>query len=411
MKKVDLIGVGMTKFDKHPNKTSRDLLVEATREAITSVDKGIYLKEDVKGLFVGYFTPSLYEHQGHSGPLITEWLGLTGIPAFRTESACASASAALTTGYFAIASGMYDVVMVAGVEKMTKLDTPGVTDALSIAADDVFELGTGITFPGLFALMAQEYFEKYGGNWEDLQAVTLKNHHNGSLNPKAQFQAEISAIAKKTAIKKDVTFKDEMDFLKSKYNPWIAYPLRLFDCSPISDGASVAFLTSREISNRFTDKPLHINGVGLSTDTLTVAGRSDLTTSEATINAAAVAYKMAGVTPNNIDIAEVHDCFTINEVILSETLSFFKKGEGLKAAQEGRTSLSGDKPINTDGGLKSKGHPVGATGIAMVHEIWEQLRGEAGERQVKGNPKIGLTCNVGGSTASSMVFIFERGEK
>ena len=411
MKKVDLIGVGMTKFGKHTNETGRDLLAEAMGEAIASADKGIDPKKDIKGLFVGYFTPSLYEHQAHLGPLSTEWLGLTGIPAFRTESACASASAALATGYFAVASGIYDVVMVAGVEKMTTLNTTGVTDALSIAADDVFELSTGITFPGLFALMAQEYFEKYGVSWEDLQAVTLKNHHNGSLNPKAQFQAEISAIAKKTAIKKGVTFKDEMDFLKSKYNPLVAYPLHLFDCSPISDGASVAFLASREISNQFTDKPLHIKGVGLSTDTLTVAGRPDLTNSEATVNAAAAAYKMAGITPNDIDIAEVHDCFTINEVILSEALGFFGKGEGLKAAQEGRTSLFGDKPINTDGGLKSKGHPVGATGIAMVHEIWEQLRGEAGERQLKGDPKIGLTCNVGGSTASSMVFIFERGEK
>jgi acetyl-CoA acetyltransferase len=411
MKKVDLISVGMTKFGKHPDKTGRDLLAEAMGEAIASVDKGIDPKKDIKGLFIGYFTPSLYEHQGHSGPLSTEWLGLTGVPAFRTESACASSSAALATGYFAVASGMYDLVMVAGVEKMTNLDTPGVTNALSIAADDVFELTTGITFPGFFALMAQEYFEKYTGNWENLQAVTLKNHHNGSLNSKAQFQAEISAIAEKTAIKKSVTFKDEMDFLKSKYNPLVAYPLRLFDCSPISDGATVAFLANSEISNRFTNKPLHIKGVGLSTDTLMVAGRPDLTTSKATVNAAAAAYKMAGVTSSDIDIAEVHDCFTINEVILSEDLGFFKKGEGLKAAQEGRTSLSGDKPINTDGGLKSKGHPVGATGIAMVHEIWEQLRGEAGERQIKGNPEIGLICNVGGSTASSMVFIFERGEK
>ncbi|HBY57130.1 MAG TPA: hypothetical protein DEG96_04630 [Candidatus Atribacteria bacterium] len=411
MKEVDLISVGMTNFGKHFDKTGRDLLIEAAREAITHVDKGIDMKRDVKALCIGYFTPDLFEHQGHIGALSAEWLGLSGIPAFRTESACASSSAALATGYFAVASGMYDLVMVAGVEKMTNLDTPGVTNALSIAADDVFELTTGITFPGLFALMAQEYFEKYSGSWEDLQTVTLKNHHNGSLNSKAQFQAEISAIAEKTAIKKGVTFKDEMDFLKSKYNPLVAYPLRLFDCSPISDGASVAFLTSREISKRFTDKPLHIIGVGLGTDTISLSGRPDLTTSKATENAAVAAYKMARITPEDIDIAEVHDCFTINEVILSEDLGFFKKGEGLKAAQEGRTSLSGDKPINTDGGLKSKGHPVGATGIAMVHEIWLQLRGEAGKRQVKGNPKIGLTCNVGGSSASAMVFIFERGEK
>lgn len=411
MEKVDLVGIGLTKFTRHDNKTSRDLLAEALKEAILSIDKGIDLQKDIKALFVGYFTPSLYEHQAHYGPLIAEWFGLTGIPAFRTESACASGSSALATGYFAVASGVYDIVMVCGVEKMTTLDTSGVTDALSIAADNIFELSTGITFPGLFALMAQEYFEKYGGNWEDLQSVTLKNHYNGSLNPKAQFQAEISAIAEKTTIKKGITFKDEMDFLKSEYNPLVAHPLRLFDCSPISDGAAVVFLTNNKISNRFTDRPLHIKGIGLSTDTLTVAGRDDLTTSKATLKAASTAYKMAGITPNAIDIAEVHDCFTINEIILSEDLGFFKKGEGLKAAQKGRTSIAGDRPINTDGGLKSKGHPVGATGIAMVNEIWEQLRGEAGERQVKNDPRIGLTCNVGGSNASSMVFIFERGER
>jgi acetyl-CoA acetyltransferase len=333
MKQVDLIGSGLTRFSKHSDKTSRDLLLEAFQEAIKTVDKGIDVQKDIKALFVGYFTPSLYEHQAHYGPLITEWLGLTGIPAFRTESACASASAALATGYFAVASGMYNLVMVCGVEKMTTLDTAGVTDALSIAADDVFELGTGITFPGLFALMAQEYFSKYGGNWEDLQSITLKNHYNGSLNPKAQFQSEISTIADKTAVKKGVTFKGEMDFLKSRYNPLVACPLRLFDCSPISDGAAVAFLADSEISNSFTDRPLHIKGIGLSTDTLTVAGRADLTTSIATLNAASSAYKMAGITPQDIDIAEVHDCFTINEVILSEDLGFFTKGEGLKESK------------------------------------------------------------------------------
>jgi acetyl-CoA C-acetyltransferase len=293
---------------------------------------------------------------------------------------------------------------------MTTLDTSGVTDALSVAGDDIFELGTGITFPGYFALIAQEYFKKYGESWEDLQAVTLKNHYNGSLNPKAQFQAGISAIAEKISIKKGVTFKDEMDFLNSKYNPPIAYPLRLFDCAPISDGAAVAFLANSEISNKFTDRPLSIKGVGLSTDTFTVAGRTDLTTSKATINAADKAYKMAGITPKDIGIAEVHDCFTINEVILSEALGFFKKGEGLKATLSGKTSISGAIPINTDGGLKSKGHTVGATGIAMVNEIWEQIRGEAGKRQIGNNPSFGLTCNLGGSNASSTVFIFERGK-
>ncbi len=408
MKQVDIIGVGMTKFGKHPEETGRDLLVSAMKEAISHVDKGIDIKKDIEALFVGYFTPEFYEHQGHIGALTAEWLGLSGIPAFRTESACASSSAALVTGYWAVASGMYDLVAVAGVEKMTTLDTPGVTDALSVAADNIYELPTGITFPGLFALMAIEYFRKYGVSWEDLQAITIKNHHNGALNPKAQFQKEIVDIATEIGKKKGVAFKDEMDFLKSKYNPPIAYPLRLFDCSPISDGASVVFLANSDISKNFTDKPVRIAGLGLGTDTIAIAGRPDLTTSKATVNAANAAYKMAGVKPEDIDVAEVHDCFTINEAILSEDLGFFKRGEGVKAAKEGRTSLAGDKPINTDGGLKSKGHPVGATGIAMIHEIWLQLRGEAGERQVKSNPEVGLTCNVGGSSASAVVTILER---
>ena len=408
MKQVDIIGAGITKFGKHPEETGRDLLASAFKEAVENVDKGIDIKKDIKGLFVGYFTPEFYEHQGHIGALAAEWLGLSGIPAFRTESACASGSAALTTGYWAVASGMYDIVAVAGVEKMTNLSTEEVTDALSIAADNIYELPTGITFPGLFALMAQEYFEKYNETWEDLQYIALKNHHNGSLNPKAQFQAEIMDIADKIAKKKGVEFKSEMEFLKSKYNPIIAYPLRLFDCSPISDGASVALLANAEISKNFTDKPVRIRGIGLGTDTIAIAGRPDLTTSKATINAANAAYKMAGVKPKDIDIAEVHDCFTINEAILTEDLGFFKRGEGIKAAKEGRTAISGDIPVNTDGGLKSKGHPVGATGIAMVYEIWRQLRREAEKRQVKKNLNLGLTCNVGGSTASAVVTILER---
>ena len=408
MKKVDLIGVGMTVFGKHPDKTGRDLLLKAVRETVSHVDMGIDIKKDVKALFIGYFTPELYEHQGHIGALAAEWIGLSGIPAFRTESACASSSAAFATGYWAVASGMYDLVMVGGVEKMTGLNTAGVTDALSIAADNIYELPTGITFPGLFALMAQEYFEKYHVTWDDLQAIPIKNHHNGALNPKAQFRSEILDIAEKTGNKIGVKFKDEMTFLKSPSNPAVTYPIRLFDCCPISDGAAVAILASGNISKNFTDKPLHVEGIGLGTDTITLSGRKDLTSSKAIVNAARGAYQMAGVKPEEIDAAEVHDCFTINEAIITEDLGFFGRGEGLKAAKEGRTALSGDKPVNTDGGLKCKGHPVGATGIGMIHEIWLQLRGEAGERQVKGNPEIGLTCNVGGSNASAIVLIFKR---
>ena len=407
MRQVDIVGVGITKFGKHIDKTGRDLLADAFKEAVASVDKGISIK-DIQAHFIGYFTPDLFEHQGHIGALATDWLGLSGVPSFRTESACASGSAAFATGYFAVASGMYDIVMVSGAEKMTNLDTAGVTNALSLAADNIFELPTGITFPGLFALMAQEYFHKYRVGWKDLQAITIKNHKNGALNPKAQFQSTVMDIARSRGKKKGIEFKDEMEFLESPLNPYVAYPLRLFDCAPISDGASVAFLVSSDIARNFTDRPVHIRGIGIGTDSIALHSRKDLITSLATVNAASAAYKMAGISPKDVKIAEVHDCFTINEAIITEDLGFFKRGEGVKAAQEGRTSLNGDIPINTDGGLKSKGHPVGATGIAMIKEVWSQLRGEAGERQLLNSPDIGLTCNVGGSTASAIVTILTR---
>lgn len=408
MSGVDIVGVGMTAFTRHPDKTGRDLIAEAAREAVSHVDKGINLKKDVKALFVGYFTPEMYEHQGHTSTLYAEWLGLSGIPAFRTEAACCSSSCAIVTGYWAISSGTYDVVMIAGVEKMTSLPTVGVTDALAVAADDVYELPAGVTFPGLFALMAQEYFQKYNVTWDDMQAIPIKNHHNGTMNPKAQFKSEIIDRAKKVGAEKGVTFRNEMDFLRSKYNPVIAYPLRLFDCCPVSDGAAVAFLTTSDVSKRYTDMPLHVVGVGLGTDTIALHGREDLTTSRATVNAGRAAYKMVGIEPKHVDIAEVHDCFTINEIMTSEDLGFFERGEGIKAAKEGTTSLTGDKPINTDGGLKCKGHPVGATGIGMLNEIWLQLRGQAGKRQVQDSPEIGLMINVGGSGASAVVLILGR---
>lgn len=408
MRGVDVIGVGMTPFRKYPDKTGRDLLFAAEKEAISHVDKGIDVKKDVEALFIGYFTPELYEHQGHVSAMATSWLGLSGIPAFRTESACSSCADAFVVGCWAIASGAYDVVMVCGVEKMTNLSTAGVTEALAMAADDVFELPTGLTFPGAFALIAQEYFEKYKVTWEDLQAIPIKNHHNGTMNPNAQFRSEVMDIAKKKGKKVGITFKDEMEYLKSDYNPVIAFPLRLMDCCPISDGASVAFLAADSISRRYTDTPLHVAGLGIGTDEFLIGGRKDLTTSKATINSAQVAYKMAGVEPKDIEIANVHDCFTINEAIISEDLGFFPRGMGIKAAKEGITALTGDKPINTDGGLKCKGHPVGATGLAMLHEIWLQLRGEAGERQVKKNLNTGLVTNVGGTGATAVTVILKR---
>jgi len=407
-REVCVIGAGMTRFHHkiHKDKSGRELFVEAALEAMESVDKGIERK-DIQALFVGYFTPSLYEHQGHIGPLVTDWMGLTPITGWRTETACASSIAAFMTGVLAIASGWYDVVMVGGVEKMTALPTEGVTDALSVAADDDYEIPAGATFPGLYALLAQAYFKKYNMTWEDLQAIPIKNHHNGALNPKAQFQEEIMDIAKRIGQREGVTFKDPLDFLKSKYNRVIAWPLRLFDCCPISDGAAVAILAAEDIAKKFTDTPIRVAGIGFGTDTLALHDRISLTSFASAVFASRQAYKMAGIEPKDVDVVEVHDCFSIAEVIATEDLGLFERGEGLKAAVEGRTALDGDRPVNPSGGLKCKGHPVGATGAAMIHELWKQLRGEAGKRQIP-DAEIGLAHNVGGTGASCGVVILRR---
>jgi acetyl-CoA C-acetyltransferase len=408
---VCIVGVGMTAFSGklHRDKTCREMLVEAALEAEKSVDKGIELRKDVDAVFVGYFTPEIYEHQSHIGPLAATWLGLTPKPAFRTEIACASSSAALFTGIAAIASGLCQVVLVAGIEKMTNLEIQKVTEALALASDDVSESRVGATFPGLYALLAQVYFRKYDATWEQLQSVTIKNHYNGSLNPKAHFQETIAQIAEKIGNKYNVKYEDELDFLKnSPFNRVIAYPLRLFDCCPISDGAAVAILASKNAAKKFTDTPLKILGVGLASDNLALQDRVEHASLRASRFAAESAYRMAGVKPKDVNIAEVHDCFTIAEWLAVEDLGFFERGEAAKAYQEGLTSLEGEIPVNTDGGLKAKGHPVGATGVGMLHEVWHQLRGTAGKRQIKNRAELGLIHNVGGSGASAAVFIVGR---
>lgn len=408
---VYVVGVGMTAFSAkiHVNKTGRELLVEAAEEAVKSIDKGINLQKDVEALFIGYFTPEYYEHQSHMGPLAATWLGLTPKPAFRTEIACASSSAALFAGVTAVASGLYDVVMVAGIEKMTSLETERVTEALALASDDLSESKVGATFPGLYALLAQAYFRHYGATWEQLQSVPIKNHYNGSLNPKAHFQETIGQIAEKVGKKLGVRYEDELDFLKnSPFNRVVAYPLKLFDCCPISDGAAVAIIASGRAARRFTDTPLRLLGVGLGTDNMALQDRADLTSLTATRNAAEAAYRTATIKPKDLDIVEVHDCFTIAEWLAVEDLGLVARGGAPKAYEEGLTRIEGEIPVNTDGGLKAKGHPVGATGIGMLHEVWHQLRGTAGRRQIKNKAETGLIHNVGGSGASAAVFIFGR---
>lgn len=410
---VAIVGAGMSKFGAFPGLATRDLFVEAFRELLASVDKGFDAR-DIEALYIGNFSSDLFEGQAHTAPIMADWVGLTPRPATRVEDACASSGVAFREGLIAIASGLYDIVLVGGIEKMTDLPTARVTDTLATAADVTYETPAGFTFPGLYASMATAYLHAYGATPEAFLRVGLKNHENGALNPKAQFGQRIADIIearKASAAKKGKpipTWADELAFLNDeRANPVIAWPLRLYDCSPISDGAAALLLVSEELARRFTDAPLYVIGSGQASDGAT-HDRPTLTGIPAAQRAAQLAYAMAGVTSADIQLAEVHDCFTIAEIMATEDLGFFAPGEGWRAAIEGRTARTGDRPINTSGGLKSKGHPVGASGAGQVVEIWKQLRGEAGARQLPGEPCLGLTHNVGGTGQTCVVHIFER---
>jgi acetyl-CoA C-acetyltransferase len=399
----------MTRFHNklHADKTGREIFVEAALDAAESVDHGFRFR-DAEALFIGNFTSDVFEGQGHTAAVMADWLGINPTPAYRIEDACASSGAALNLGVMTIASGMADVVIVGGVEKMSGLTTDQVTDALALAADTSFETSVGFTFPSIYAAMASAYFKKYNTTWDQLAAVTIKNHRNCVLNPKAQFQSDIIATGQKMGEKSGRVFKDEMDFLRSDLNPVISSPLKLFDCCPVSDGAATIILAANEVARKYTDSPVNIIGMGQASDTIALHSRPDFTTLRAAVKASEYAYKMAEVTPKSIQVADVHDCFTIAELVALEDLGFFPKGQGGKATEEGRTALNGELPINPDGGLKAKGHPVGATGAAMAYEMFKQLRGQANKHQVKG-AEVGLIHNVVAAGASVAVQIYRRG--
>ena len=383
---VSIISAGLSKFGKRKGLYARELFAEAAKEAFDRCPK-LDPKKDIKALFVGHMGES-YEHQGHTGATVADWAGLLHIPATRVETACASSGAALRAGIYAILSGLCDVVMVGGVEKMTNRTTPEVTEFLAMASDFPFEQWHGITFPGLYALMATAHMHKYGTTEAQLAAVAVKNHHNGFLNPKAHMQKEVTL---ETALSSRV----------------IAWPLKLYDCSLITDGASCLVITKPEIAKKYTDTPIHIIGSGQASDSIGIYERESLTSLVAAKIAAKQAYEMAGMGPEDVDVAEVHDCFTIAEIIAYEDLGFCKAGEGGRLVESGETTLEGRLPVNTSGGLKAKGHPVGATGTAQAYEIYLQLTEQAEKRQVK-DAKIGLAHNVGGSGATATVHIFRR---
>ncbi len=381
---VSIISAGMSKFGKREGLLTREIFSEAAFEAFSRCPK-LDPKKDIRAMFIGHMGEA-YEHQGHTGSTIADWAGLIGIPATRTEAACASSGAALRSGVYAVLSGLADVVVVGGVEKMTHRTTSEVTEYLAMASDYPFEQWHGITFPGLFALMATAHMHAYGTTEEQMALVAVKNHYHGSLNPKAHLQKEITL---QTA-------------LTSRY---VAWPLKLYDCSLITDGASCIVLTKPELADKYTDQPVHIVGSAQASDTIGLYERKSLTSINATRLAAKTAYDMAQLKPEDVGLAEVHDCFTIAELMAYEDLGFCKIGESGKLIESGQTRLGGRIPVNTSGGLKAKGHPVGATGTAQAYEIYLQLTGQAGKRQVK-DAKVGLTLNIGGSGATSVVHIY-----
>ncbi|MBI2908648.1 MAG: hypothetical protein HYX92_13480 [Chloroflexi bacterium] len=404
----------MSRFGAFDDRITRDLFVEAFGEMRKAVDKG-FDPRDIEAVYFGNAANEQFEFQGHLAPILADWVGLVPRAITRIEAACASSGVAVRQGVLSVASGVNDVVLVAGVEKMTGLSAELTTSVISLGCDQVYEGKAGFTFPGLYAAMATAHMHRHGTSARQLMSVALKNHRNGALNAKAQFNATIADLmARRIARCRErgepaPGWKAEWDFLEdAEANPVVAWPLRLFDCSPVSDGAACLLLASEDIARQFTDNPVYIIGTGQASDHA-LHERPDMTAIMAARRAASEAYDMAGVRPQDIKIAEVHDCFTIAEIVATEDLGFFAPGAGGRAAEEGLTARDGPKPINTSGGLKAKGHPVGASGAAQMVEIWRQMRGEAGPRQVAGRDiDLALTHNVGATGGTCVVHIFER---
>lgn len=383
MRDVAIIGVGMNKWGELWEKSLRDIAVEASLKAIsdTKVDH-------IDSMFIGCMSSGIFTGQEHIASVIADYLGHGRVPASRLESACASGGVAFRAGFAEVAAGLSDIVLVLGVEKMTDVSGEEATYALGTAADQEYESYNGATFPGLYAMMARRHMHEYKTTRRQLSLVAVKNHAHGVKNPNAQFRMEITAEQVEDSVR-------------------VADPLRILDCSPITDGAAAVILASPSMAKKLTDKPLvKILAIGHATDTIALQSRETLCALRAVEKAASMAYKTAQVKPADISLAEVHDCFTIAEIMVSEALGFAEPGQGGKLAESGTTTLGGKIPINTSGGLKSKGHPVGATGVAQIVEITEQLRQESGPRQVK-KARIGLAQNMGGTGGSSVVSILK----
>ena len=382
MDKVCVLGAGSTKYGKLDDSIS-DITLQASVGAIESA--GIESKDIKAGYISNVF--GVADKQVHLGPVVMSNLGISDRPSLSIESACGSGSVSFREAYANVAAGFYDVVLVTGVEKVTHTGTEWTTTYFSYCSDFFYEGMAGASFPGLFASMARAYIHEFKATEEDFAQVAVKNHDNGLLNPKAHLRKKISVD----------------DVMNSAV---VASPLKLYDCCPFSDGASAVILCNEKFAKDHGSNYIEVLGSGRGGSPAALQGREHLTTIPSTKIAAEAAYKMAGITPRDIDFAEVHDCFTIAEVVDSEDLGFFEKGKGIEAVREGKTKLNSEISINPSGGLKSKGHPIGATGVGQVVEVFDQLTGKAGERTVK-NAKIGLTQNFGATGASCAVHIFQ----
>ena len=388
MTDVRVAGVGLTRFGTHPDRTGRDLFGEAALRAFE--DAGVP-RGDVEELNYGNFMGALAEHQGHQAPLMAEAAGVR-CPATRYESACASAGVAVREAVRTVAAGDADVALAGGMERMTNLPTDEATEGLAIAADDLFEVRAGVTFPGAYALMATAYFDAYGGSREDLAHVASKNHANAVPNEYAQYRSEVSVA-------------EAMDA------PPIAEPLHLYDACPVTDGASaLVFVSAEYAADNGIDAPVAVTGTGQGTDRMALADRDHLARTPAAADAATAAYADAGVDAAAVDLAEVHDCFTIAEVLALESLGFFEPGEAIAAAREGETTADGDLPVNLSGGLKAKGHPVGATGGSQIAELTRLLRGDHPNSEHVPDADVGVAHNAGGTVASAVVHVLEVAE-
>lgn len=387
MRDVSIVGIGQTKVGEHWDKSIRDLSVEAINKALK--DSGIS-RDDINSLYAGNMLSGKVTEQENLGTLISDFAGLGNIPSVKVEAACASGGAALQVGAKGVMSGLEDLTIVVGVEKLTDVSGAKATEGLAYAADQEFETFHGATFVSLNAIATRMYLNEFNVKKEDLMRFAVNAHKNAVNNKNAMYRSEISLE-------------------KAMKSPEIADPLRLMDVTPVCDGAAAVILAPKDKAHKYTDTPIDIAGMGNAIDTIGLHDRKSSVEMKATEEASKAAYKMADMEPKDIDVIELHDAFTIMSTLGLEDMGFVEKGKAPKAAKEGRISIDGDLPVTTMGGLKARGHPVGATGIYQTVEIAQQLRSEAGENQVEG-AETGIAQNIGGTGSNITINIFERGD-